>query len=243
MPARAQPRKKRGGGRTPAKTARAATKRPTARAAIDGPDLRADRTVQVIRRAALLMFRTHGYHGTSMREIAAAAGLSMPGVYHHFAAKLDILFDVMMATMARLLEQLATGLASAPPDPAAQLRAAVLVHVRFHTEHVDEAFVVNTELRALDEPRRRELIAQRDAVEQVFVRIVDRGVQAGVFATPHPRDATRALVSLGTAVSTWFRPSGPLTPDEIADRYGRFVLELLEHRPAEERRSRGARRS
>lgn len=40
--------------------------------------------------AAYALFMTQGYHGTSMRQIAERAGLTMGGVYNHFAGKEDI---------------------------------------------------------------------------------------------------------------------------------------------------------
>lgn len=38
-------------------------------------------------RAALVVFARHGYHGASIRSIAEAAGLSVPGLYHHYRSK------------------------------------------------------------------------------------------------------------------------------------------------------------
>lgn len=45
--------------------------------------------------AALRVFSEAGFHGASMDEVAAAAGLSKPTLYNHFASK-DALFQAMM---------------------------------------------------------------------------------------------------------------------------------------------------
>jgi AcrR family transcriptional regulator len=45
--------------------------------------------------AAYPLFMTQGYHGTSMRQIAERAGLTMGGVYNHFASKEDIWIGVL----------------------------------------------------------------------------------------------------------------------------------------------------
>jgi AcrR family transcriptional regulator len=47
--------------------------------------------------AAYTLFLEHGYHGTSMRQIAERAGLTMGGVYNHFAGKESIWEAVFMA--------------------------------------------------------------------------------------------------------------------------------------------------
>lgn len=46
--------------------------------------------------AALQQFAANGYHGTSMRQIAEAAGLAVGGIYNHFASKEEILKAVIL---------------------------------------------------------------------------------------------------------------------------------------------------
>ena len=45
-------------------------------------------------RAALEAFVETGYHGATVRDIARRAGLSVPGIYHHYATKQDMLLAI-----------------------------------------------------------------------------------------------------------------------------------------------------
>jgi len=45
--------------------------------------------------AAVELFIKHGYHATSMRQIAERAGLALGGIYNHFAGK-DELFEAII---------------------------------------------------------------------------------------------------------------------------------------------------
>lgn len=45
--------------------------------------------------AAFEAFAQYGFHGSSMREIAAACGISHPGIRHHFDSKDDLLVAVL----------------------------------------------------------------------------------------------------------------------------------------------------
>lgn len=45
--------------------------------------------------AAVELFMKHGYHATSMRQIAEHAGLALGGIYNHFASK-DELFEAII---------------------------------------------------------------------------------------------------------------------------------------------------
>lgn len=49
---------------------------------------------EIIERAIDAFGKT-GYHGTSMREIATACGLSQAGLLHHFASKEAILLAIV----------------------------------------------------------------------------------------------------------------------------------------------------
>ena len=52
---------------------------------------------QRIIEAAYELFLEQGYHGTSMRQIAERAGLTMGGIYNHFDGKESIWEAVFMA--------------------------------------------------------------------------------------------------------------------------------------------------
>ncbi len=52
------------------------------------------RKEQVIR-AAVHFFGQNGYHGTRLADIAAAAGLTEPGLLHHYPSKVQLLMDVL----------------------------------------------------------------------------------------------------------------------------------------------------
>ncbi|MDQ1130163.1 TetR/AcrR family transcriptional regulator [Microbacterium sp. SORGH_AS_0888] len=56
---------------------------------------RGARTREQIRSAALGLFVDPGYRATSLRDIAAAAGLSHPGLLRHYPSKDDILRDLV----------------------------------------------------------------------------------------------------------------------------------------------------
>lgn len=57
---------------------------------------RGERTQAEIIQAAHRLFLNHGYHGTSMRQIAAEAGIALSGIYNHFPSKEDIFMAVLV---------------------------------------------------------------------------------------------------------------------------------------------------
>src|SRR5260370_18356014 len=55
--------------------------------------------------AALSAFVDYGYHGATIREIAQRAGLSVPGVYHHYPSKQHLLVELFNPSMTDLLHR------------------------------------------------------------------------------------------------------------------------------------------
>jgi AcrR family transcriptional regulator len=56
-----------------------------------------ERTRQAIEVAAYDLFMQHGFHATSMRQIAEAAGLALGGIYNHFSSKEEIFESIIQA--------------------------------------------------------------------------------------------------------------------------------------------------
>lgn len=189
-----------------------------------------DASVEAIRNAALSVFGERGFAGSSIRELAARANMSIAGIYHHFPSKLEILFDLMTRTMERLVDRTNSGLEGAGVDAGSRLVAAVRSHVLFHTEERAASYVYNTELRSLDARRREQIVAQRDAYQRTWFEIVSEGRRRGEFDVDDVAGITRALLTMCTAVYSWYRETGPLTPDEIADFHADLALRMVGHK-------------
>ena len=53
--------------------------------------------VEAIRRAAVGVFAAQGYRGTSMADLAAAAGVSRPALYQYFENRADLFRSAFQA--------------------------------------------------------------------------------------------------------------------------------------------------
>lgn len=169
--------------------------------------------------SALNTFVEQGYHGTSVRQIAAGAGLSVPGLYHHFPSKQALLVGIMDASMDELLDRTRSAENEAGPLPSDRFDAVVESLLLFHIHRRDAAFVCSTEIRSLESANRAAYIAKRDEEQRLLDAIVVDGVESGVFDTPHPADASRAVTTMCVGVATWYRPDGPLSPSELVAVY------------------------
>lgn len=182
--------------------------------------------------ASVEVMAEHGYHGTSVRDIAECAGVTPAALYHHFASKHDILAHIMECGIDELLRRTTAALDSASADPVVQLRAIVAVHVLFHLEDQRGTMLGTSELRALQEPVRSRHIAKRQRQQRFFKQTVADGVRQNLFHTAHPVEAARAVVVMCTGVASWYKPAGRLSRIQIARRYQALALDLVGYRPS-----------
>jgi AcrR family transcriptional regulator len=169
--------------------------------------------------AALEAFAEKGYHGTTTRQLATRSGLSVPGIYHHYPSKQDILFDLMMVIIDELIERSKQAVASAGPDPRRQFDALVESLLRFHMFRSRGAMVSTSELRSLEPDNRVAYVARRDEQQRMLDKIILAGVESEQFTTPYPADAGRAIASMCVGVANWYRPDGPFSVETLLEHY------------------------
>ena len=178
-----------------------------------------DQGLSKVLAAALAAFVEKGYDGASIREIASRAGLSVPGLYHHYPSKQALLVGLTNVVMRDLLDRSRAAVSEAGPAPGERFDAVIESLLRFHMYRREQAFVASRETRSMEPESRQAYIALRDEQQEMLDDIVRDGVAAGNFRTPFPQDASRAVVTMCVAVSTWYREDGPLSPDELVERY------------------------
>ncbi|MGQ0845627.1 MAG: TetR family transcriptional regulator [Sporichthyaceae bacterium] len=177
-------------------------------------------------RGALHAFLELGYHGATVRDIAQRAGLSVPGVYHHWPSKQHLLVELMDSTMGDLLRRAGQARSEAA-GPAARLGGLVECLALFHTYRRELAFIGASEMRSLEEPDRTRIVGLRTAMQRMVDDEVEEGVRGRVFGTRRPHEAARAVVTMCVALPQWWSPTGPSTPEQTAAQYVDFALDLV----------------
>jgi AcrR family transcriptional regulator len=178
----------------------------------------------VVLRSAVECFRAVGYHGTTIRGIADGAGITAASIYHHFASKQEILQEIMVGALRDVIGETRDAVLAAGGEPADQLAALVRAWVLFHATRQAEALIGASEIRSLDPAGHHLVVMLRDEQEQFFRSVIARGVDAGRFRTRVPPvAAARALIAMGTAVSSWYR-AGDTTPEQLAEQYVELAL-------------------
>jgi len=179
--------------------------------------------------AAAQIFRQKGYHATSMRDIAGAVNLQKASLYHHVRNKQEILLNLLDQALELLIECLSAVMElSLPPDE--RLRQAIHCYLGILTEKVDLASVLLLEHRSLEPRYHARHIPRRDRFERLWRDLIQEGADAGLFCTTNATLAARSLLGVLNWTIMWFKPSGSLTIDQIAEHISILFLNGLIHR-------------
>ncbi|WP_208027192.1 TetR/AcrR family transcriptional regulator [Rhabdothermincola sediminis] len=79
---------------------------------------------------ALRVFGQHGYHHTSMNEIADRAGVTKPVLYQHFRSKRELYLEVLRDVGGRLRDAVGKAVATAE-GPRQQVESGFLAYFRW----------------------------------------------------------------------------------------------------------------
>jgi TetR/AcrR family transcriptional regulator, cholesterol catabolism regulator len=171
--------------------------------------------------AAARLFADRGLERASMQDLVAATGLAAGGLYHYIGSKEELARTICDDLVEPLLDQ-ARELVAQHDDPERRLRELVRMWTAHVVEHKDHMLVFDQVRHVAErDPDWRGVRRTRKAFEDLV-----EGCLRDVDLRPEvpPRVALSALLGAVNSTAQWYRPRGPLTPDEIADGYVGLVL-------------------
>ncbi|WP_019925181.1 TetR family transcriptional regulator [Nocardia sp. BMG111209] len=171
-----------------------------------------------------------GYHGTTMRAIAQRAGMSVPGIYHHYPDKQHLLVEILDLTMSDLHRRCSAAAAGAS-NSVERVAHIVEALALFHAHRRGLAFLGASEMRSLIDVNRSRIADSRNRLQRILDDAIGTAADEGRLRTEDLRTAGRAIATMCTSIPQWFRDDGPATPEQIARTYAEFALALLNADP------------
>jgi AcrR family transcriptional regulator len=185
-----------------------------------------DRIEQILT-VAVAVFAQQGYRATSMNDLAVAAGISKPGLYHYFTSKeqlLVLLYESVLAQhAAEERDVLAAGMTATE-----SLRAILIKRIVFSCEQQRLQRIFTEEEAEVPDELMGVIRQQRRDREDYLVQLIESGVRAGEFRLDtSPRIAVRAMVGAANFCYKWYDPAGRKTPGEIGQDVSTFLMGSL----------------
>lgn len=173
--------------------------------------------------AAVKLFADRGYEASSMRELAAEVGVKAPAIYNHFESKTDVLSTAVDYALSDFLSSVLVGLEFY--DEPQRLFELLRRHAQYKTNDVAlsraqdklvDADFLRRVLPVTSHDRYTAALAgYRAIVRDLVVAAAPNSESDPAVSLPV---LVSALIEMVDRVSSWFRPDGSLTGDEIADQ-------------------------
>ena len=187
-------------------------------------DAAADGRAAIRRRQVLTvaseLFAKKGFEATSIRDIAAAAGMMSGSLYYHFASKEDLYIAVQDASISKIFNAV-SGAIVGIADPWKRLEAAAIAHAEAILDRSGFRVLVTPLFPpGLDAAVRDQLVAQRDRFERMMDTVIAD--------LPLPADIDRRIFRrhyLGAInwIPVWCDPDGPVAPADIVRQFIRTL--------------------
>ena len=170
------------------------------------------------------LFVRNGYHGTSMRDVADRVGLRASSLYRHVKSKQELLHRVLDRLMDEALDGAKEALAGQEnPEKCIEL----LVRANVCLARPSETALLQSELKNLEKRYRDQIVRKQDQYRKLWVSVLRKGVEQGVFRTEDPKLAFFGIVGALNYVENWFSPSGLLSREQVAEVFSRWILRSL----------------
>ncbi|GGA78944.1 hypothetical protein GCM10011385_36370 [Nitratireductor aestuarii] len=170
---------------------------------------------------AAKLFGSQGFDATTIRDIAAAAGILGGSIYYHFSSKEDIFLAVHSAGIESITAAVLSAIEGIE-DPWEQLEAAAVAHCKALLSSGELPVLVSPYYSESLKGMRDQLIDQRDRYDKIIAGIVDK-----LDLPPNINRSVFRLHFLGALnwMPTWYRPH----PDKPPAELGRQLVAMLKH--------------
>jgi AcrR family transcriptional regulator len=147
-------------------------------------------------------------------------------LYHHIGGKDELLWAIASRAADEFFAALQPILAADEAAPL-KLRKAIIAHVGVITRNLNAAAVYFNEWRHLNDEQRAAFTRRRDEYENGFRHILWQGIKEGHFAAMDEKFAARFVLSALNWTHQWYRPSGPMRPEEVGSTLADMILNGL----------------
>jgi AcrR family transcriptional regulator len=162
-------------------------------------DLMMERSIQ--------LFAQKGFKETSIQDIVNELNVTKGTFYYYFKSKQELLMDIHLQYIERLIENQETILADKTTSYPEKLHSIIFKLVHDIEKEGLRAKVFFREMRHLSEEHLEQIIPKRDRFKENVQEIIEKGIEAGHF---------------------WFQPDGEKSDREVAAIFYKMLVKGIQ---------------
>jgi AcrR family transcriptional regulator len=176
---------------------------------------------QAIMDCAAGLFAKVGYPSAKMQDVAEACGATKSMLYHYFPTKDDLLYAMLEEHLQRVIGGLEEALARGG-TPRERVEALVQTYTQKSAQSRRRHVIAMNDVKFLPRAKQAPLFAlQRQIVDLVarLLREVNPGLSDEVY-----KPYSMMLIGMLNWADFWYKPTGPVKPQELCERMSRLFL-------------------
>lgn len=185
----------------------------------------AERKMNIIKVAAKL-FSEKGYHDATLEDIARNLKYTKGSIYYYINSKQELLFQCHELAMDMLINRMEEILATDWPLEV-KLREGIKAHIEMVVGEMSLVTVALGQEFELEEDYRQIIVAKRDRYERYFRRLVDEGIQKGIFRPVPSKMAVFIIMGAINWIPRWYSEKGSMSKEEIAEFFAEYLVRPL----------------
>lgn len=175
--------------------------------------------------SAKTLFSAKGYEGTSTREIAEGAGLTVGAIYKHYPSKAALLEEIVTEAATVLEPLLQRDMDDEPSELLYRLTRRLVI---FNLEFTRESKIANDEFRSLPEPALSHAIDSRRRIRRIFENaIIDTLSENDTIDRPLVTVLSAIIVGMAATPREWWHPNQQYSLDDTAHIYASVALQCV----------------
>jgi AcrR family transcriptional regulator len=180
---------------------------------------------ETIMEQSIQLFAQKGFKETSIQDIMNELNVTKGTFYYYFKNKEELLMDIHLQYIDRLLENQEAILADDTKSYQEKLYDIIFKLIHDIEKEGLSAKVFFREMRHLSEKHLEQIVSKRDRFKENIQQLVEEGMEAGQFRADLPSDiVTLGILGMANWSYFWFKPDGEKSDREVANIFYEMLV-------------------
>jgi TetR/AcrR family transcriptional regulator, cholesterol catabolism regulator len=182
---------------------------------------------QEIISVAARLFKEKGYRTTTLEDIAAAVGMLKGSLYYYIRSKEELLYLVVRDPIRQAYNKLEE-IVNADAPVRTKIAQAIANHMTLFHQHYPHIAVYLHDYHHLMEKLQDNVIETPKHYQRLWAALLQQGIDSGELRQDMDvKVAAYAILGMCNWVYRWYKPTGKLPAEGVADVFTKLVLEGL----------------
>ncbi|MFC5458901.1 TetR/AcrR family transcriptional regulator [Massilia niabensis] len=186
---------------------------------------------------AVRVFKDKGFKATTLNDISKAANIDRATLYYYVASKEELLQEAVQDMLKNNLEEADRIMRRDELDQRGKLTLLFKMLMVSYEQNYPHMYVYIQELMHEvphdSSPWAKQMLKQTRRFEKMTMTLIAQGIDEGVFRPDvSVHVATNGLFGMFNWTHRWFKPSGKLSAEDVAEQFCKIFLDGITLRTA-----------